>query len=97
MPFHGTTSCGSFQRKSPTGGAANGTPAKISTKPSSLSTPIIAPPVTYTASVCNGFFDATGLTKSFVEEHDASENATTNSNARNAAEITDFLKTRIMP
>lgn len=40
---HGVTGCGAFQRRSPTGGAANGMPLKTLTDGSSPRTPSIAP------------------------------------------------------
>src|SRR6187455_806595 len=43
-PDQGWTGAGAFQRKSPTGGAANGIPLKIEMP--SCATPLIAPPVT---------------------------------------------------
>src|ERR1700731_1654181 len=42
-PFQGLTGCGSFQRNSPTGGAANGMPLKITTFPSALLLPATSP------------------------------------------------------
>ncbi len=38
-PFQRATGCGSFHRNSPTGGAANGMPLKITTFPSALCSP----------------------------------------------------------
>jgi hypothetical protein len=36
MPFHFSAGCGAFQRKAPTGGAANGIPLKETIFPSLL-------------------------------------------------------------
>ncbi len=50
IPFHGVTDCGSFQRKLPTGGAANGMPLKTCTSPPVFTVPAIRPPSTLTVS-----------------------------------------------
>ena len=45
-PVHATTGCGGRQRKSPSGGAANGIPLNESTP--SATAPLIVPPSTFT-------------------------------------------------
>ncbi len=50
MPGHALTGCGAFQRKSPTGGAANGMPLNCETP--STTVPATVPPVTLTCEIC---------------------------------------------
>ena len=49
-PSHGVTDRGSFQRCSPTGGAANGMPLKVLIRPSALVVPLTSPPVVFTCA-----------------------------------------------
>src|SRR6185295_20079767 len=49
-PDQGLTGAGAFQRRSPTGGAANGMPLKIERSPSV--TPLTSPPVTLACVIC---------------------------------------------
>src|SRR5215218_3171629 len=49
-PDQGLTGAGAFQRRSPTGGAANGMPLKIEMPFSA--TPLTSPPVTLTWVIC---------------------------------------------
>src|SRR5215204_6254653 len=51
MPSHGAAGCGSFQRRSPIGGAAYGMPLKIRTFPSALAAPRTAPAVVFTCAL----------------------------------------------
>lgn len=53
-PSQAAGSCGSFHRRSPTGGAAYGIPAKISTLPSAERTPVRLPCATDRTSVDSG-------------------------------------------
>ena len=48
-PFHALTGCGTFQRRSPTGGVANGIPLNEATP--SLTTPFNRPPVIFAVSI----------------------------------------------
>src|SRR5262245_56474344 len=54
-PFHGVAGWGAFQRRSPTGGAAKGTPLKRRTDGSVPTVPSRTPPVTVTwSAACRG-------------------------------------------
>src|SRR5437016_6547967 len=52
-PFHLGIGCGAFQRRSPTGGAAKGTPLKIRTVRSALVVPATTPASVFTSSDAN--------------------------------------------
>src|SRR5262245_41794874 len=49
-PFHGSTGCGAFHRKAPTGGAANGIPRKTRTPGDVAATPSTTPLSVFTRS-----------------------------------------------
>jgi hypothetical protein len=50
VPLQGVTGCGAFHRRSPTGGAANGTPLNDATSPAT--TPCTFPPLTFAVLIC---------------------------------------------
>ena len=49
-PVHATTGCGTFQRRLPTGGAANGTARKMRSARDESAAAAMVPPVTTTVS-----------------------------------------------